>query len=174
VAQLALDIAALKGGRPAVTPKLVANHRRVYRVYQEEGLAMRRRKRKRFRAEARAPFVLPTRANQVWTMDFTRHSLASGRKFRTLNPMDRFTREAPRIEVDTSRRGCAWYGWWTTSSKCGECRKRFKWTTGRSSSAGRWASGPTRTAWRCTSSSRASRAGMPSSKVSTGSPAMNA
>src|SRR5262249_32148093 len=72
----------------------VVNHKRVYRLYREEGLAMRRRKRKRFRAEARVPLALPTRANQIWTMDFTRDSLASGRKFRTLNLMDGCTREA--------------------------------------------------------------------------------
>ena len=48
---------------------------------------------------------LPTRANQVWTMDFLRDSFASGRKFRTLNLMDGCTREAPRIEVDTSLPG---------------------------------------------------------------------
>jgi len=87
------------------TAKWVVNHKRVCRIYQEEGLAMRRKKRKRFRAEARVPLVLPTRENQTWTMDFTRDSLASGRKFRTLNLMDGFTREAPRIEVDTSLPG---------------------------------------------------------------------
>src|ERR1700674_3684775 len=81
------------------------NHKRVYRIYREEGLAMRRKKRKRFRAEARVPLVLPARENQMWTMDFTRDSLASGRKFRTLNLMDGFTREALRIEVDTSLPG---------------------------------------------------------------------
>ena len=85
--------------------KWVVNHKRVYRLYQEEGLAMRRRKGKRFRAEARVPLVPPTRANQMWTMDFTRDSLASGRKFRTLNLMDGFTREALCIEVDTSLPG---------------------------------------------------------------------
>src|ERR1035437_1216656 len=84
------------------TAKWMVNHKRVYRLYQEEGLAMRRKKRKRFRAEARVPLALPTRENQMWTMDFTRDTLASGRKFRTLNLMDGFTREAPRIEVDTS------------------------------------------------------------------------
>jgi putative transposase len=36
----------------------------------------------------------PTLANQMWTMDFTRDSLASGRKFRTLNLMDGYTRQA--------------------------------------------------------------------------------
>lgn len=84
----------------------VVNHKRVYRLYQEEGLAMRRRRKgKRFRAEARVPLALPTRANQMWTMDFTRDSLASGRKFRTLNLMDGCTREALWIEVDTSLPG---------------------------------------------------------------------
>jgi len=81
------------------------NHKRVYRIYREEGLAVRRRKRKRLKAEARRPLVLPTQANQVWTLDFTHDNLASGRKFRTLNLMDGFTRESPRIEVDTSLPG---------------------------------------------------------------------
>ena len=85
--------------------KWTVNHKRVYRLYREEGLAMRRRKRKRFRAEARVPLMPPTRANQMWTMDFTRDSLASGRKFRTLNLMDGYTREALCIEVDTSLPG---------------------------------------------------------------------
>jgi putative transposase len=85
--------------------KCMVNHKRVYRLYREEGLAMRRGKGKRFRAEARVPLVPPTGANQMWTMDFTRDSLASGRKFRTLNLMDGYTREALCIEVDTSLPG---------------------------------------------------------------------
>jgi len=85
--------------------KWVVNHKQVYRLYREEGLAMRRRKSKRFRAEARVPLVLPTRANQMWTMDFTRDSLASGRKFRTLNLMDGYTREALWLKMDTSLPG---------------------------------------------------------------------
>jgi len=87
------------------TAKWVVNHKRVYRLYREEGLAMRGRKGKRFRAEARIPLELPARANQMWTMDFTRDSLASGRKFRTLNLMDAYTREALWIEVDNSLPG---------------------------------------------------------------------
>jgi putative transposase len=83
----------------------MVNHKRVYRLYREEGLAMRRRKGKRLRAEGRAPLGLPTRTNQMWTMDFTRDSLASGRKFRTLNLMDGYTREALWMEVDTSLPG---------------------------------------------------------------------
>ena len=90
---------------PAGEPRWVVNHKRIYRLYREEQLAMRRRKRRRFRAEARIPLQRPTRANQVWTMDFTHDALSSGRKFRTLNLMDGFTREAPAIEVDTSLPG---------------------------------------------------------------------
>ena len=85
--------------------KWEVNHKRVYRLYREEGLAMRRRKGKRYRAEARAPMALPSRTNQMWTMDFTRDSLASGRNFRTLNLMDGYTRVALCIEVDSSLPG---------------------------------------------------------------------
>lgn len=81
------------------------NHKRVYRLYREEGLAMQRRKRKRFRAEARVPAVVPRAVNEVWTMDYTHDELSSGRKFRTLNLMDGYTREALAIEVDTSLPG---------------------------------------------------------------------
>ncbi len=66
---------------------------------------MQRRRRKRFRAEARVPLALPTRANEVWTMDYTHDQLAGGRKFRTLNLMDGYTREALRVEPDTSLPG---------------------------------------------------------------------
>jgi putative transposase len=85
--------------------KWIVNHKRVYRLYREEGLAMRRRKGKRLRAQVRVPLELPTRTNQMWTMDFTRDSLANGRKFRTLNLMDGYTREALWMEVDTSLPG---------------------------------------------------------------------
>ena len=81
------------------------NPKRVYRLYCQEGLSVRRRQRKRLKAEARRPLALPTQANQVWTMDFTHDNLASGRKFRTLNLMDGYTRESLRIEVDTSLPG---------------------------------------------------------------------
>jgi putative transposase len=86
-------------------PRWPVNHKRVYRLYREEGLAMQRRRRKRFRAEARVPLALPQSANEVWTMDYTHDELSSGRTFRTLNLMDGYTREALTIEVDTSLPG---------------------------------------------------------------------
>jgi len=66
---------------------------------------MRRRRRKGVRAEARVPLALPIRANEVWTMDYTHDELAGERNFRTLNLMDGYTREALRIEPDTSLLG---------------------------------------------------------------------
>jgi putative transposase len=54
-----------------------------------------------WRPTARVPLQRPTEADQVWTMDFTQDALASGRKFRTLNLMDGYTREALAIEADT-------------------------------------------------------------------------
>jgi putative transposase len=83
------------------------NHKRVYRLYVEEKLGLRRKRGRRRMptTAARVPLQLPVRADQVWTMDFTQDAFASGRKFRTLNLMDGFTRYAPRIEVDTSLPG---------------------------------------------------------------------
>ncbi len=80
------------------------NRKRVYRLYREEALAVRQRKRKRV-AALRVPMVTPTRPDEMWTMDFTHDALTSGRKFRTLNLMDGYTREALAIEVDTSLPG---------------------------------------------------------------------
>ena len=87
------------------THRWPVNHKRVHRIYREEGLAMRRKESKRLRSVVRRPLQLPLRADQVWTMDFTKDHLASGRWFRTLNLMDGYTREALWIEVDTSLPG---------------------------------------------------------------------
>jgi putative transposase len=81
------------------------NHKRVYRVYREAGLAVRRRKRKRAAASARVPLAAPVRPNQGWSMDFMADALGTGRRFRTLNLVDEYTREALALEVDTSLPG---------------------------------------------------------------------
>jgi putative transposase len=83
----------------------VANHKRVYRLYQQDHLALRRKSRKRLAAFSRVPLAVPVRVNQVWAMDFTQDTLADGRKFRTLNVVDVYTRECRAIEVDTSLAG---------------------------------------------------------------------
>ena len=80
------------------------NHKRVYRLYVEEKLGLRR-KRGRKRSGVRQPLLEPTGANQVWSVDFMTDALSSGRRFRTLNIVDDYTREAVAIEVDTSLGG---------------------------------------------------------------------
>ena len=81
-----------------------ANWKRVYRVYREEGLTVRRRKRKRI-AVPRQPLTIPQVANERWSMDFVHDALHDGRRIRLLNVVDDCTRESLAIEVDTSLPG---------------------------------------------------------------------
>jgi putative transposase len=81
------------------------NHKRIQRMYREEKLAVRRRRRKRVAQTARRPKVVPEAANVRWSMDFMSDSLATGRTFRTLNVVDDHTRECLAIDVDTSISG---------------------------------------------------------------------
>lgn len=78
------------------------NHKRVYRLYKEERLALRRRKGKRVTVTNRVPMKPAERVGQQWSMDFMRDTLANGRSFRTLNLVDVFSRQCLAIEVDTS------------------------------------------------------------------------
>ncbi len=81
------------------------NHKLVFRLYRSEGLAVRKKRRKRIAATLRVVPPPPTRARQQWTMDFTQDSLSTGRQFRTLNLIDTFTRECLLIEADHSLTG---------------------------------------------------------------------
>ena len=84
---------------------LRVNHKKVYRLYREEGLAVRRRKRRKLAAGARIVLAAPMQPNQRWSMDFMGDSLATGRTFRILNLVDDYSREAIATEVDTSLPG---------------------------------------------------------------------
>jgi putative transposase len=84
---------------------MVVNHKRVYRLYREEGLSLRRRKRKRLTSEGRGPGELATRADEVWSLDFVSDALAPGRRLKLLTVVDTYTRESLVIEVDTSISG---------------------------------------------------------------------
>jgi putative transposase len=78
------------------------NRKRVYRLYKAAGLAVRRRSRRKLRVSRPAPAIPLMRPNQRWSMDFVHDYLADGRRLRTLNVVDAFTRECLAIEVDTS------------------------------------------------------------------------
>lgn len=80
------------------------NHKRVERIYRQEGLSLRKRKKKR---PSHCRLVLPkaSRADQYWSMDFVSDSLYDGRRFRALTIIDQYTREAIAIEVSNSITG---------------------------------------------------------------------
>lgn len=78
------------------------NHKRVYKIYCELSLNLRIKPKKRLPARSPVPLHQPAIPNSFWSMDFMSDSLASGRKFRTLNVLDDFNRESLAIEVDYS------------------------------------------------------------------------
>nr|WP_156421896.1 IS3 family transposase [Paucibacter sp. KCTC 42545] len=76
------------------------NHKRVYRLYSQAQLAVRKRKKIRRAASERVPLTVPTRVNEVWSMDFVSDSLANGRRIKCLTVADDFTHECVDIAVD--------------------------------------------------------------------------
>jgi len=81
---------------------LVINHKRTERVYKEERLALRVRRRKRMASWSRVELPNAERMNEQWAMDFMQDALYDGRRFRLLPIIDTYTKECMRIEVDTS------------------------------------------------------------------------
>lgn len=77
------------------------NRKRIYRLYKQEGLAMRPRKPRRHRsASPRIPPPTAGYANESWSMDFMADELFDGRRFRVLTIVDDFTRESLAVEVE--------------------------------------------------------------------------
>lgn len=82
------------------------NHKRVERLYREEGLRLpRKRKGKRRGTSVREPLLSPQGPNCVWAMDFVSDGFESGGRFRALGVIDVYTRECLALEVDTSLSG---------------------------------------------------------------------
>ena len=79
---------------------LVINHKRTERIYQEEGLSLR--KRKKTAAMTRVMLPVAERPNERWSMDFVSDSIVTGRRLRALVIVDDYSSECPAIEVDTS------------------------------------------------------------------------
>ncbi len=73
------------------------NHKRVYRLYMKEDLAVRTKKRKKRVSHLRVAPPPPTRPDERWCMDFVYDRLEDGRYFRALNVLDVFTRECLAI-----------------------------------------------------------------------------
>jgi putative transposase len=83
----------------------VVNHKRVTRLYREEGLSLRRKRRRKRISHLRVVWPAPTRVNQQWSMDFVMDSLWNGRRFRALTIVDDFSWESPAIEVGQALSG---------------------------------------------------------------------
>jgi putative transposase len=84
---------------------LLVNHKKVYRIYREEKLAIRKRGGRKRALGTRAPMALPDGRNQRWSLDFVSDALRDGRRFRVLAIVDDFTRECLSLVVDTSLSG---------------------------------------------------------------------
>ena len=81
------------------------NHKRVYRLYREEGLGIRVKRRKKLTS---APRMLPPparRPHERWSLDFLADSLVDGRRFRVLTIVDTVSRVSPAIEIGVSLTG---------------------------------------------------------------------
>lgn len=97
------------------------NHKLTHRIYREEQLQVRKRRRKRVAAAPREAKPVPDAPHRRWSMDFVSDSLMDGRSLRTLNVVDDCTRTCVAIEVDVSLpgervarvldRAAAKYGW---------------------------------------------------------------
>ncbi|MDC9642655.1 IS3 family transposase, partial [Xanthomonas euvesicatoria] len=79
------------------------NHKRVHRIYKEEGLSLRHCRPRRSRSSRRRqPIKVATAPNTLWGMDFVSDALFDGRRFRLLPVLDHFTHECLEIFVDQS------------------------------------------------------------------------
>ena len=78
---------------------------RIYRLYREEGLAVRKRRSRRRADGTRAPILVDARPNARWSVDFVQDQFACGRRFRVLNIVDDVTRECLAAIPDTSISG---------------------------------------------------------------------
>ncbi len=79
----------------------VINRKRTYRLYRQEGLQVRTKRRKKL-YRPRVPMLVPSVANERWSIDFMSDQLACGRRLRIVNVVDDYTRECALQAVDFS------------------------------------------------------------------------
>jgi len=84
---------------------MAVNRKRLYRVYREERLTVRKRGGRKRALGTRAPMAIPQGPNQRWSLDFVSDSLVDGRRFRILCVIDDYSRECLAAVVDNSLSG---------------------------------------------------------------------
>jgi putative transposase len=83
----------------------VVNHKRLFRLYREERLMVRKRGGRKRALGSRTPMPVPTRPNELWALDFVSDQLVSGRRFRILAIYDVCTRRCLLAVADFSLSG---------------------------------------------------------------------
>ena len=81
------------------------NHKKLFRLYREEKLTVRRRGGRKRAIGTRAPMLLPLLPNERWSLDFVSDQFTDGRRFRILTIVDDCTRECLALLADTSLSG---------------------------------------------------------------------
>lgn len=84
---------------------VAVNRKKLYRLYKEERLVVRKRGGRKRALGTRAPMTIPQGPNQRWSVDFASDALVDGRRFRVLCVIDDFTRECLGTIVDNSITG---------------------------------------------------------------------
>ncbi len=83
----------------------LGNHKKFFRLYREAELTVRKRGGRKWVIGTRTPMLIPTAANDRWSLDFVSDQLADGRRFRVLTVVDDCTRECLGLVADTSLSG---------------------------------------------------------------------
>jgi transposase InsO family protein len=150
------------------------NVKRTYRIYREEGLMVRKRRRKKLPVPERQPLLRPTLPNEVWSMDFLFDELATGRRVKTLTVVDDCSKESVQIIADTSIP--ALYVTRVLDQVKAErgLPRVIRTDNWPESQVARCRHGRRGTASNCASSSQASRCKTPTSRASTAGSAMSA
>jgi len=81
------------------------NHKRLFRLYRQEKLSVRKRGGRKRAIGTRSPMLVPIRPNERWSLDFVSDQLTDGRRFRVLTVVDDCTRECLALVADTSISG---------------------------------------------------------------------
>ncbi len=90
------------------------NHKKLFRIYREERLVVRKRGGRKRALGTRAPAAVPQGRNQRWSLDFVSDTFADGRRFRMLAIVDDFTRQCLALVADTSLSGHRVAASWTS------------------------------------------------------------
>ena len=84
---------------------MLVNHKRSERIYQQEGLSLRKKRKKKKGQALREARPVPANANEVWSMDFVHDQLVTGERIKCFTLIDQCTRECLALHVDHSIKG---------------------------------------------------------------------